>query len=106
MTSINYRIFDDLLIGNFMKTTLHNCSSLYEGIGYNNFNFNVTKFADNGLAETKEEVKEYLKEYKRRSGYEYFLNMFEDKSKSFLVRFIPRNSYGFALIKKIYTKYS
>ena len=106
MTSINYRIFDDLLIGNFMKTTLHNCSSLYEGIGYNNFNFNVAKFADNGLAETKEEVKEYLREYKRRSGYEYFLNMFEDKSKSFLVRLIPRNSYGFALIKKIYTKYS
>ena len=106
MTSINYRIFDDLLIGNFMKTTLHNCSSLYEGKGYNNFNFNVTKFGDNGLAETKEEVRNYLNEYRRRSGYEFFLNMFEDKSKSFLVRFIPRNSYGFELIKKIYTKYS
>lgn len=28
---IKYRIFDDLLIGNFAKTTLYGVSSLYEG---------------------------------------------------------------------------
>src|SRR6185312_2993119 len=54
MTAITYRIFDDLLIGNLMKTTLYGVSSLYEGKG--NFNFNVTKFADNGLAVTEAEV--------------------------------------------------
>ena len=32
-----YSIFDDLLIGNFMKTRLHNLSSLYDPtINFNN----------------------------------------------------------------------
>jgi hypothetical protein len=31
MTAIDYEIFDDLLIGNFMKTTLHKMGSLYDG---------------------------------------------------------------------------
>ena len=30
LLSIRYKIFDDLLIGNFMKTTLHNMQSLYD----------------------------------------------------------------------------
>ena len=30
MEAIEYEIFDDLLIGNFMKTTLHNMESLYD----------------------------------------------------------------------------
>ena len=65
MVSIEYKIFDDLLIGNFMKTTLHNCESLYEGDG--NFNFNVAKYGDNGLAETNQEIERYLKIYKERA---------------------------------------
>ena len=44
MTAVDYEIFDDLLIGNFMKTTLHKFDSLYDG----DFNFAVTKFGDNG----------------------------------------------------------
>ena len=39
-----YSIFDDLLIGNFMKTRLHNLSSLYDPII--NFN-NVFKIQSN-----------------------------------------------------------
>ena len=35
MTAIDYEIFDDLLIGNFMKTALHEMGSLYDG----DFNF-------------------------------------------------------------------
>ena len=41
MTAIDYEIFDDLLIGNFMKTTLHKMGSLYDG----DFAFGVTKSA-------------------------------------------------------------
>jgi hypothetical protein len=44
MTSIKNEIFDDLLIGNFMKTTLHNMDSLHDG----DFKYAVTKYADNG----------------------------------------------------------
>ena len=39
MTAIDYRIFDDLLIGNFMKLELINVNSLYDGF----FNFNYLK---------------------------------------------------------------
>jgi hypothetical protein len=102
MTSIEYRIFDDLLIGNYMKTTLHNCESLYQGVG--NFNFNVAKYGDNGLAETEQEVQLYLAEYRRRAGFEFILGSLEDKSKDFLVRFIGRNSKLTKAIQSLYFK--
>src|SRR5262249_38667611 len=44
MTAIEFEVFDDLFIGNFMKTTLHKMRSLYD----DDFNFAVTKFGDNG----------------------------------------------------------
>jgi hypothetical protein len=100
MTAIKYRIFDDLLIGNFMKTTLHGISSLYEGSG--NFNYNTTKFADNGLAETEEEVRKYLAEYRRRAGIEYLLGVLEDKSKDFVVRFAGNESRLYSKLKSLY----
>jgi len=56
-----YSIFDDLLIGNFMKTQLHNLSSLYDPVI--NFNNIVPKYGDNGLAYTKAELVSYEKEY-------------------------------------------
>jgi endogenous inhibitor of DNA gyrase (YacG/DUF329 family) len=102
MTSIEYRIFDDLLIGNYMKTTLHNCESLYQGVG--NFNFNVAKYGDNGLAETEQEVRLYLAEYKRRAGFEFLLGSLEDKSKDFLIRFIGRDSKLTKVVQSLYFK--
>jgi hypothetical protein len=67
MTSVEYEIFDDLLIGNFMKTTMHNVSSLYDG----GFNFAVTKWGDNGRAFTYDELEEYTAEYRRRAGRDW-----------------------------------
>jgi hypothetical protein len=101
MTAIEYQIFDDLLIGNFMKTTLHNVSSLYEGVG--NFNFNVAKYADNGLAESEDDVRAYLAEYRRRAGKEFFYDLFLDKSKFLFSRFISRDSGMFRLAHTIYS---
>ena len=65
MHAIEFEAFDDLLIGNFMRTTLHGVASLYEP----NFNFTVAKIADNGRAQTRAEVREYMKEYRRRAGF-------------------------------------
>src|SRR5262249_41356244 len=47
MTAIQYRVFDDLLIGNFMKTTLH---GRFEGDRalYPDFTPYVAKYGDNG----------------------------------------------------------
>jgi hypothetical protein len=102
MSAIKYRIFDDLLIGNFMKTTLYGVTSLYEG---GNFNFHATKFGDNGLAETEEEVSRYLAEYRRRAGIEYLLGVLEDKSRDFVVRFAGKNSRVYGALKSAYFQF-
>jgi hypothetical protein len=68
MTAIDYETFDDLLIGNFMKTTLHKVDSLYGG----DFNFAVTKWGDNGRAKSRREVDAYLREYRRRAGVDWY----------------------------------
>jgi len=103
MSAIKYRIFDDLLIGNFMKTTLYGVTSLYEGKG--NFNFHTTKYGDNGLAETEEEVSKYLAEYRRRAGFEYLLGILEDKSRDIVVRFAGKNSRLYGALKYAYYQF-
>jgi hypothetical protein len=71
VTALQYEIFDDLLIGNFMKTTLHGewpASRLYP-----NFTPYVAKYADNGRARTAGELNAYFAEYRRRTGSFAFL---------------------------------
>lgn len=64
MSCIRWEIFDDMLIGNFMKTTLHGPWPRVSLHPY--FSGFVCKYADNGLAKTKAEVKAYQQEYERR----------------------------------------
>ena len=64
--AVEWEIFDDLLIGNFMTATLHGpwpSSRLYPG-----FTPWVTKYADNGRARTDAELRAYFAEYRRRLG--------------------------------------
>jgi hypothetical protein len=100
MTCVDYRIFDDLLIGNFMKTTLHGLQSLNEQPG--EFNYNVAKYGDNGGAETEAEVEKYLAEYRRRSGIDYFINALEDQSRNFLTRFAKQDTPIYKMMKQLY----
>lgn len=64
MTAVRYEVFDDLLIGNFMKTTLH--GDFGEGRLYPDFSPYVAKYSDNGRARTPNELKAYFGEYRRR----------------------------------------
>ena len=100
MKAVNFEIFDDLLIGNFMKTTLHEMRDLYEG----DFSLYLSKYADNGRAETISELEEYFKVYKQRSGREYVYQAFLDKSKSIFNRFISddRESLLYRKAKQVY----
>lgn len=60
MTAVRYEIFDDLLIGNFMKTTVHGgVRSLYP-----DFTPYVAKFGDNGRAFTTAELDAYFAAYR------------------------------------------
>tara|TARA_B110001452_G_scaffold111388_1_gene92347 strand:- start:208 stop:1572 length:1365 start_codon:yes stop_codon:yes gene_type:complete len=100
-----YSIFDDLLIGNFMKTRLHNLSSLYDPtINFNNI---VPKYGDNGLAYTKEELIKYKKEYAKRAGIEYFYDLFANQSKNYFKFFFKnyKDSKYYTKFRKYYYYY-
>lgn len=62
VTALSWQIFDDLLIGNFMKTTLVGIRSLYPG-----FTPFVARYADNGRAYSADEVRAYMAQYRRRN---------------------------------------
>ena len=100
MKTINYNIFDDLLIGNFMKTTLHGMENLY----HNNFKYIIANWSDNGLVNTEEEFQNYLNAYKLRIGRDFLYYNFLDQSKNLFFRFISNKSDSkiYKLSKKIY----
>ena len=71
-------IFDDILIGNFMKTKLINVPSLYP-----DFTPYVSKYGDNGKARTDQELKKYFEYYKLNSA-NYWLDYLKLKSESII----------------------
>lgn len=75
MTSVRYQIFDDLLIGNFMKTTLH--GDFGQGRLYPDFSPYVAKYSDNGRARTSNELKAYFAEYRNRDPLGFLRARFE-----------------------------
>ena len=97
-----YSIFDDLLIGNFMKTRLHNLSGLYDP--HINFNQIVPKYGDNGQAYSEEEITNYEKEYAKRMGIEYFYDLFANQSKNYFRFFFKnyKNSKYYTKLRKFY----
>ncbi len=100
--SIRNKIFDDLLIGNFMKTTLHNMPSLK----YKNFKQVISKWSDNGGVNTEEEIHNYIEHYKEKAGREFLYSIFLDQSKNMFFRFISKNTDDkiYKFFKKIYLK--
>jgi hypothetical protein len=76
--AIKNNIFDDILIGNYMKVKLINVPSLYP-----NFTPYVTKYGDNGLARSKFELEKYFDYYKFNSA-NYWLDFLKIKSESII----------------------
>ena len=59
LKAIREQIFDDLLIGNFMKTQIINSKSLYDP----DFTLTVAKYSDNGRVNTQNELEKYFNYY-------------------------------------------
>ena len=96
MTAIRYEIFDDLLIGNFMKTTLINMISLsYDFTPY------VTKYSDNGLARSGPDLTEYFRAYHRRSGFSYLSDRFLFKSENIFRKHISPETPLYKIAKPL-----
>ena len=70
MEAIRWRVFEDLLIGNFMKTTLHGPWHHPGDQGLHpDFSPFVGKYADNGDARSTAELKRYFAEYHGRGFF-------------------------------------
>jgi hypothetical protein len=72
MTAVEYRVFDDILIGNFARTTLHGDWWGRQGADalYPDFTPFVCKYGDNGGARTAAELRAYFEGYRRRGFFE------------------------------------
>jgi hypothetical protein len=97
MTCIEYEIFDDLLIGNYMRTTLHNVPGLYP-----DFSPYVAKYGDNGGAKSKAELSAYFHHYRMRDPVGQALKWFSTASEQLLRRAMPADSAMFRLAKRTY----
>ena len=95
MVAVENEIFDDLLIGNFAKTTLVNIKDLYP-----NFTPYVAKYGDNGLARSKDELRLYFDFYKANS-MDFWVDMFKFKTESIIRESFSNKSLVFKSAKKI-----
>ena len=102
LTACKYKIFDDLLIGNFMKTKLYQLNSLYDPSA--DFTHEICKFGDNGQAYSKDELNKYNNYYAKKMGKEYFLDLFATASKDHFKYFFKnyQNSKYYEKLKKVY----
>src|SRR5262249_44787619 len=107
MMAIQYEIFDDMLIGNFMKTTLHGKLKDRTPTLYPYFTPYVTKYADNGRAKSKQELTAYFEEHKKRTeqcGISdlLLLHKFEEPSKNIFRSYISQHSSIYQTAKRAY----
>jgi hypothetical protein len=103
LRAIEWEIFDDLLIGNFMTATLNGrwpSSKLYPG-----FTPWVTKYADNGRARTDAELRAYFAEYRRRLGISTWLRAsLEQRAKDSLRARLPADSPVYLQARRAYAR--
>ncbi len=100
MLAVEYRIFDDLLIGNFMKTTLIGRwprSGLYP-----DFTPYVARYSDQANANTPEELDKYFEIYKRRDPWEYARHQLEMKAIDLFRSTVASDSPIYARAKALY----
>jgi hypothetical protein len=97
MTAVRYEVFDDLLIGNFMKTTLHGLESLYPS-----FSPIVPKYADNGRANTRYEFARYMLNYIMRAPGDVLKYHFWEQSEALFRRVVDPDTILFRATKRIY----
>jgi hypothetical protein len=98
MSAVTNRVFDDLVLGGFMKITLHNIEF------HRDFLFFVAKYADNGGAETKDELRSYFDQYKKRAGAEWISHHLVREGHTLFRRYVRRDSKFYALARDAYVK--
>ena len=99
MTSVKYEIFDDMLIGNYMKTTIIGVKSLYP-----NFTPYVSKYGDNGGAKTEKELHNYFHYYKMNSA-DYWKDILQYQTENIVRNYLDSSSNKIKIAKSIKDKF-
>jgi len=99
MIAVKNNVFDDLLIGNFMKTIF---VGDWNSTNLDSFSLNVSKIADNGGARTKKEVRDYYLEYIQRDTKAIIAHLFGRESERIFRSFVDSESEIFKFSKKAY----
>ena len=95
VTAVEEEIFDDMLIGNYMKTCVSGVKSLTP-----EFTPFVTKYSDNGRSASQIELQEYFRYYRRRSA-NYWKDMLKAKSENLIRTYVAPNSETFRIAKSL-----
>jgi hypothetical protein len=98
MTAATHRVFDDLLLGAFMKIILHNADFDRD------FVFYTGKYADNGCSETKEALRSYFSEYRKRSGVDWIIHHLVNDGHTLFRRYVRADSKFYSLARDAYVK--
>ncbi len=100
MSSIEWEVFDDLLIGNFTKTTL--VGEWGNGRLYPDFTPFVAKYADNGHAYTEAELDAYRAMYKKRAPLEFMRAQLQETGINRFRSLVPKGSALDRLGKRVF----
>jgi hypothetical protein len=101
MTCIEHELFDDLLIGNYMRTTLHNVDGLYP-----HFTPYVAKYADNGGAKTKKDLLVYFGHYYLRDPIASSLKKLSNGSEMVVRQMLGEDTRRFEVAKRLYYNFA
>lgn len=100
VSAVDHEVLDDLLIGNFVKVTLH---GRWPPTGlYPDFTPWVAKLGDNGRARTRDEVARYLAEYRRRAPYDFLKHRLLEAAHAGLQVRVPRGSLAYSVLRRVY----
>lgn len=102
MTAVDLQIFDDLLIGNFVRTTLHGTKDT--GALYPDFTPYLCKYADNGGARSAEELHAYFRAYRRREPVDFLRHRLEAGSVARVRGLVPRDSRVYDVARSAYRR--
>jgi hypothetical protein len=97
MTAVRNQVFDDLLIGNFMKATLHgSLRGLYPAVSPY-----VGKWADNGRAVSRGEARKYLFDYVRRAPAPTMTGLLEQRVRDAVTAHLGTESMTFEVARNL-----
>jgi hypothetical protein len=97
MTAVGYEVFDDLLIGNFMKTTIHGLESLNTG-----FSPIVPRYADNGRVNTRYQRARYMLDCVMRAPGDMLKYHFWEQSEALFRRLVDPDTAFFRTSKRVH----